>query len=656
MPSKTADVPLKRKRSKGVEKPKKRARSESGSDEEDNAQAEILLLENGILESKKNYNNITRLLDLSRQKKDGESSLIATVALCRVFLRLLAQGTMTKKADQSEKETIVIQWLKDRLVDYEGILLDALAEEDTESTALTLAMRVLKAEGQYRDNKDEYSFPEPFLKDIVHAIIFNGSEDLRQEFCEKHLGEYCDVRYYAFKAMNDVFGADESSQSTRESLFNNAFEILSFFEYVPDTMEEMGEFYLEKPPKKHPVTVLSQQKRLGQVAWLAALRLGPNRDQRKQVLQIMTRSIAPWFTQPEFLADFLTDSYDAGGSISILALSGVFYLIQHRNLDYPSFYQKLYSLLDNDILHSKHRSRFLRLMDTFLQSTHLPAVLVSSFIKRLARLALNAPPAAIVAVIPWMYNTFKAHPSCTFMMHRVPRTKEEKALIENEGFNDPFDASEPDPMKTNAIDSCVWEIVQLQYHFHPNVATLARILSEQFTKQSYNSEDFLDHSYGSLLDAELSKQVRKPPVVEFMIPKRIFLPQDPASGVEDNLLTKIWGFGIGSGPSKQLKPIAWADTKDSMTCEWTGVFLCRCYRPAGQNQAVPPGIAIGRHNEWRLEHRYWDRETIAREQLPTYLELCEHVRHGHMHCGRGPYRNQLGNTSSCAQSDVQPPP
>jgi U3 small nucleolar RNA-associated protein 19 len=44
------------------------------------------------------------------------------------------------------------------------------------------------------------------------------------------------------------------------------------------------------------------------------------------------------------------------------------------------------------------------------------------------------------------------------------------------------------------------------------------------------------------LDAELSKQIKKAPVVEFMIPKRIFLPHDPESGVEDSLLTKIWSF------------------------------------------------------------------------------------------------------------------
>lgn len=196
--------------------------------------------------------------------------------------------------------------------------------------------------------------------------------------------------------------------------------------------------------------------------------------------------------------DFLTDSYNSGGSTSLQALSGVFYLIQEKNLDYPDFYKKLYSLLDAGILHSKHRSRFFRLLDTFLASTHLPAVLVASFIKRLARLTLSAPPAGVVAVVPWIYNLLKKHPTCTFMIHREVRTKEAKETLEMEGMDDPFDSDEEDPMETNAIESSLWELVTLQTHYHPNVATLAKIISEQFTKHAYNLEDFLDHSYGSV--------------------------------------------------------------------------------------------------------------------------------------------------------------
>lgn len=40
----------------------------------------------------------------------------------------------------------------------------------------------------------------------------------------------------------------------------------------------------------------------------------------------------------------------------------------------------------------------------------------------------------------------------------------------------------------------------------------------------------------------MTKQVKKPPVIEFQIPKRVFLPNEPESGVQDTLLTKLWSF------------------------------------------------------------------------------------------------------------------
>jgi U3 small nucleolar RNA-associated protein 19 len=276
-------------------------------------------------------------------------------------------------------------------------------------------------------------------------------------------------------------------------------EILTSIESVPDSKEELEDFYIPAPKKaKHDLYSLTQHKNRAQEAWLALMSMELDKEQRKSILGHMTTLIAPWFTKPELLMDFLTDSYNAGGSTSLLALSGVFYLIQERNLDYPSFYRKLYSLLDAGILHSKHRSRFFRLLDTFLASTHLPAVLVASFIKRLARLALNASPSGIAPVVPWIYNLLKRHPTCTFMIHRVTRDAEAKKILEDQGLSDPFLMDEEDPMETHAIESSLWEIVMLQDHVHPNLATLAKIISEQFTKHAYNLEDFLDHSYSSV--------------------------------------------------------------------------------------------------------------------------------------------------------------
>lgn len=283
---------------------------------------------------------------------------------------------------------------------------------------------------------------------------------------------------------------------------------------------------------------------------MAVLRNNLSQSQRKTLLRIMVHTIEPWFSRPELLMDFLTDSYNVGGATSLLALSGLFYLIQEKNLDYPQFYTKLYSLLDADLLHSKHRSRFFRLMNTFLSSTHLPATLVASFIKRLSRLALNAPPPAIVAIVPFIYNLFKDHPTCTFMLHRVIYDENFKADVEAAGMDDPFDPNQTNPTRTDAIESSLWEIETLQSHYHPNVAAIARIVSEQFTKQAYSLEDFLDHTYQGMLQGELGteeKPLKRTPVVEYQIPKRIFTDrgleedggQDTAPG---SLMRELWDF------------------------------------------------------------------------------------------------------------------
>jgi U3 small nucleolar RNA-associated protein 19 len=45
-----------------------------------------------------------------------------------------------------------------------------------------------------------------------------------------------------------------------------------------------------------------------------------------------------------------------------------------------------------------------------------------------------------------------------------------------------------------------------------------------------------------MLEAELSKDVKKAPVVEYDIPKKIFMKQEAESAIEDSLLVKLWDF------------------------------------------------------------------------------------------------------------------
>lgn len=40
----------------------------------------------------------------------------------------------------------------------------------------------------------------------------------------------------------------------------------------------------------------------------------------------------------------------------------------------------------------------------------------------------------------------------------------------------------------------------------------------------------------------MEKEVKKAPVVEFQIPKRVFLPNDAEAGIEDSLAVKLIDF------------------------------------------------------------------------------------------------------------------
>lgn len=51
-------------------------------------------------------------------------------------------------------------------------------------------------------------------------------------------------------------------------------------------------------------------------------------------------------------------------------------------------------------------------------SSHLPAYLVAAFAKRLSRLALVAPPTALLILLPFIYNLIRRHPSCRLLLHK----------------------------------------------------------------------------------------------------------------------------------------------------------------------------------------------------------------------------------------------
>ncbi|KAF7594942.1 hypothetical protein BBP40_007750 [Aspergillus hancockii] len=550
MPATTTGATSSKKRKSvkesGVPSSKRRAVTESDSTD---AMAEVLQLEEQISESRKHYNNIAKLISMLNVDENARNpNLAIAVSLCRVFSRLIAGGDLTETNRAAENEKIIAAWLRERCRDYQKALSAILREGDTSAklTALTLCMRMINERATYIPGEDTQVWLSGLFKNVMEAVIeTDDGEALRSEFIEKFAKTYEDIQYYTFVQIAEFAETTRSPEN-----LDILISILQACDSVPPPDHEFKSFYVKSSKKNKKLVSINSHKKRAQDAWLAVLRNNISQSQRKTLLRIMVHNIEPWFTRPELLMDFLTDSYNVGGATSLLALSGLFYLIQEKNLDYPQFYQKLYSLLDADLLHSKHRSRFFRLMNTFLASTHLPAALIASFIKRVSRLALNAPPTAIVVIVPFIYNLLKNHPTCTFMLHRIVRDEELKAEMETEGMDDPFDPEEPEPTRTRALESSLWEIQSLQQHYHPNVAAIARILSEQFTKMFYNLEDFLDYTYQGMVQSELGteeKPMRRVPVIEYHIPKRIFTDRmlEEDGGVDTapgSLLRGLWDF------------------------------------------------------------------------------------------------------------------
>ncbi|KAK4700927.1 U3 small nucleolar RNA-associated protein 19, partial [Phenoliferia sp. Uapishka_3] len=289
-----------------------------------------------------------------------------------------------------------------------------------------------------------------------------------------------------------------------------------------------------------PVLTLQAHRRAFQDCWLGLLSLPLDESEAKRVLVILHRQVLPHMTDPKRTMDWLVDSTNSGGTVGILALNGLFTLMTKHNLEYPDFFTKLYALLDRDVMHVRYRPRFFRLLEVFMGSSHLPSALVAAFIKRLARLSLSAPPAAIVTVIPFIYNLLKLHAGCMTMIHR-PNV--------DDVDSDPFDADEKDPIKTGASDSSLWELATLQSHYLASVSGLAKIFGEVMSKQNYAMEDFLDHSYSTMFEVEATRKIRSAPAMA-PVPQRqpigsSFFPPTDAPEHEDgpvDIISQLWTF------------------------------------------------------------------------------------------------------------------
>lgn len=196
----------KRKREDEVSRASKKSRTAVvDSPQEVDFQDQALQLEEEILESRTNYNNIHTLLEYLQESGGAEGDdIVAAVALCRVFCRLMAAGNMVKLRESHENEATIVQWLKERLEDYEQGLLQMLRNENIskQSTALTIIVRLVKEKASHLIQSEDAVWQNGLFGKLVQVLIKEEvATDTRTEFAEKYVEKYGDVRYYTFACL-----------------------------------------------------------------------------------------------------------------------------------------------------------------------------------------------------------------------------------------------------------------------------------------------------------------------------------------------------------------------------------------------------------------------------------------------------------------------
>ncbi|XP_008061590.1 nucleolar complex protein 4 homolog [Carlito syrichta] len=387
--------------------------------------------------------------------------------------------------------------------------------------ALSTLMKFVQLEGTCPLEKPKwegnYLFPRELLRLVVGGLL-SPEEDqslLLSQFRE-YL-EHDDIRYHTMQAaMDAVAQAPDRHPEVPPTFWNNAFLLLSAVS-LPHQEPAVTSFYVKRTElsNKWKVAHRKEHRKTFQAMWLGFLKHKLPLSIYKKVLVTMHDTILPHLAQPALMIDFLTGAYDLGGAVSLLALNGLFVLIHEHNLEYPDFYRKLYGLLDPSIFHVKYRARFFHLADLFLSSSHLPAYLVAAFAKRLAHLALTAPPEALLMVLPFVCNLLRRHPACRVLVHR-PQGLELDA--------DPYDPAAEDPAKSRALESSLWELQALQRHYHPEVSKAASVINQTLSVPEVSIAPLLELTAYEVFEQDLKRKGPASLPLEF-VPARGLLGQ-----------------------------------------------------------------------------------------------------------------------------------
>lgn len=237
------------------------------------------------------------------------------------------------------------------------ILLRALEHTNpTESTqALVTAMHLLCAEAKYPKNPDHKTSTVSTgkLKSITQRLLSSTQSNSHLFIRFKEYGAYLDVVFYLWKILPDI---TEKGKQPSDIYIQNFLELISTIPISAEVQDNKQLLCCSEDVFEFDYPVA--RKNLNKV-WACILHWTGELSEasHKQLLVVLLEKILCHLDKPVLLTDFLMDSLDVGGPVSLLALQGVFTLIQQHNLTYPKLYEKLYSMFEPEIFHTKYKAR-----------------------------------------------------------------------------------------------------------------------------------------------------------------------------------------------------------------------------------------------------------------------------------------------------------
>jgi len=432
------------------------------------------------LSSRKHANHALKLLEQLKiflGNDEHKSFLIAGTCLSEVLRFFVSSGLW----DPSQQGSKVSEWCSSLFTDFKDVILCATSAFDSqcapEALRLCLPCALIEVERQTKLQGDAANiafirgneFSQGFLFTALKIVLCSNqkiSKTLLASLLTRWVGKYKDVGYYVLKNMGRMI-----SKYTKEehgSFFpHNTFHVLMRYNLEDKTAFEALSQLAESD---HDSIELNDARKVMLDCWSSLFPLLSD-ALKEQFLIRIDSNVFVNCSNPLRFADLLTDLFDSKEMLmQILALNGLFVLMAQYNYEYPSFYNKLYQTLKPELLFHRHRFRMLGLLPLFLKSPLLPANMICSFVKKLARISLHAPCGSISFVLSLIFNLLRRNAACRVLIDR-----KDTQVFEH---GDPFLESEEDPVETHAMESSLWEVRTLSNHFLPEVASKAKQILE----------------------------------------------------------------------------------------------------------------------------------------------------------------------------------